>query len=168
MTTAHRDACESLASTRTVRPVPRRLVLVSAGGDPSDCNLVQAHKAFECAFPALAPGGTLVLVAACPDGVGSPDFLAGLEEDSEGDLVRKLSMDYRVYSQTALSWRRKAGSCRLILVSELDAGIVSRAGAEPASSLAAALEMAADRLPDTTVGWIFGNGSRWLVEPAAE
>ena len=161
---AHRQACEYLASTRTVRLCPRELVIVSAGGHPSDLNLVQAHKAFEGAFPALTPGGTMILLAACPEGAGSSDFSDGLARRTESDLVQSILADYRVYSQTALSWRRKAASCRLILVSGLDPKEVERASAEPAPNLQEALAMATARLPKKSHGWIFENGSRWLVE----
>jgi nickel-dependent lactate racemase len=163
--TAHRQACEYLASTRTVRLCPRELVIVSAGGHPSDLNLVQAHKAFEGAFPALTPGGTMILLAACPEGAGSSDFSDGLARRTESDLLRSILADYRVYSQTALSWRRKAAACRLILVSGLDSKEVERARAEPAPNLQEALAMAVSGMPEMNSGWIFENGSRWLVEP---
>ncbi len=158
--TAHRQACEYLSSSRTVRLRPRDLVIVSAGGHPSDLNLVQAHKAFEAVFPALTPGGTLILMAACPEGAGSSDFSEGLSAKTEADLVQSILANYRVYSQTALSWRRKAESCRLILVSGLDAKEVRNARAEPAPNLQEALAMAAVTLPEKTIGWIFENGSR--------
>ena len=140
-------------------------MIVSAGGYPSDLNLVQAHKAFEAVYPALSPGGTLILLAACSEGAGSSDFLRGMAAGTEADLVRTVLMDYRVYLQTALSWRRKARSCRVILVSDFPSGDIGKACAEPASDLTEALAMAAVGLPERTVGWIFENGSRWLVQP---
>jgi nickel-dependent lactate racemase len=160
---AHEAACRHVRRTRTLRLRPRPLVVVSAGGAPHDIDLVQAHKAFEAAFEAVEPGGTVVLVAACPDGFGPTDFAAGLAVPEERDLVEMLRDDYRVYLQTALAWRRKAAACRLILVSGLDEDRVRAAGAEPARDLEQALLRARRELPEGTPGWLVPHGVRWLL-----
>ncbi len=68
---AHRLACAEYADSHTVRISERRAVVVaSAGGAPSDLNLIQAHKALEMASYACAEGGHIVLVAECADGLG--------------------------------------------------------------------------------------------------
>jgi nickel-dependent lactate racemase len=51
------------------------LVLASAGGFPKDINLIQAHKAIDNAAAFVRDGGTLVMLAECPDGIGSTTFL---------------------------------------------------------------------------------------------
>ncbi|MEN6369453.1 MAG: nickel-dependent lactate racemase [Thermotogota bacterium] len=53
---------------------PADLVVASAGGHPKDTDLYQAYKAQYTAVRALRDGGMLLLLAACPDGVGSPVF----------------------------------------------------------------------------------------------
>lgn len=158
---AHRQACEYLLRTRSLSLPPRELVVVSGGGHPSDINLIQAHKAFEAAFPAVTPGGTVILAAECPDGLGDEEFRSGIEAGSEDELAASLLEDYRVYAQTALSWRRKLASCRLILVSSLAPEQVRLAGAEPAASLAEALDTAS--AGPGCRGWLFRQGARWLV-----
>jgi nickel-dependent lactate racemase len=163
MVQAHEAACDYLLRTRSIRLVPRDLVVVGAGGHPTDINLIQAHKAFEAAYPAVTPGGTVILAAACPEGLGDDEFRQGVLAGSESELAASLLADYRVYGQTALAWRRKLAECRLILVSEIPAELVRKTGAEPASSLAAALEMAAAGWDGGERGWLFGQGSRWLV-----
>ena len=166
MVQAHEQACDYLVRTRALRLPPRDLVVASAGGHPSDLNLVQAHKAFEAAWPALRPGGTLILVAACPEGLGDEEFRQGILAASERELAASLLADYRVYGQTALAWRRKLAGCRLILVSEIEPYLVRQAGAEPVSTLAAGLRLAAAGQGADQPGWVFQQGSRWLVEPA--
>lgn len=165
MVQAHGAACRYLLRTRALRLAPRRLVVVAAGGYPTDINLIQAHKAFEAAFPAVTSGGTVILAAACPEGLGDEEFRQGILAGSEAELAASLLSDYRVYGQTALAWRRKLSECRLILVSGLEPDLVRKTGAEPAASLAEASEMAAAGGDRVEPGWLFSNGSRWLVEP---
>ncbi len=163
---AHEAGCRHLRRTRRLTLEPRDLVVASAGGHPSDVNLVQAHKAFEAGFAALRPRGTFVLVASCREGSGSADFDRGLGFPTEGDLTRDLLKDYRVYGQTALAWRRKAASCRLILVSDLPDDTVRRAGAVPAGDLDDAFRIARRDLPAGTPGWILSHAPRFLIEAA--
>jgi nickel-dependent lactate racemase len=161
---AHVAACRYLRNSRRVRVDPRRLVVVSAGGHPSDVDLIQSHKAFEAAYAALRPGGVLVLVASCAQGAGHPDFLPCFELASTADLLELVRHDYRVYRQTALAWRRKADGCRLVLVSDLDPRTARELGAEPARDLEEAFRIAREVLPAGEEGWVFPAGARVLVE----
>ena len=117
---------------------------------------------------ALRFGGVFVLVAACGDGVGHEDFLPWFRYESEGELIRALVARFRVYGQTALSWRRKSGACRLIMVSDLDPDLVRRLGAEPAADLEEAYRTARDHLPADARGWLFPEGGKILVRATAE
>jgi len=56
------------------------ILVVSAGGFPKDRNLYQASKAIENCYRAVAPGGELILVAECRDGIGDPNFEAWMNE----------------------------------------------------------------------------------------
>ena len=116
-------------------------------------------------YPAVRPGGTVLLTAACPEGMGDDEFRQGILTGSDDELVASLLADYRVYGQTALAWRRKLADCRLILVSRLPPSLVREIGAEPAVSLKEAMQLAAARLQGPVKGWLFRQGSRWLVEP---
>ena len=162
---AHEAACRYVRETRTVRIEPRPLVVVSAGGAPHDIDLVQSHKAFEAAFPAVAKGGCVILVAACPDGFGAADFETGLAMADERTLVAEIRRDYRVYLQTALAWRRKLEDCRLVLVSGMAEDTVSAIGAVPARDLSDALRKAARIVAPGATGWLLPQGIRWLLEP---
>jgi nickel-dependent lactate racemase len=50
------------------------IVVVSAGGNPADVNLYQAHKAIDNALEVVKRGGVIVLVAECPEGHGNDVF----------------------------------------------------------------------------------------------
>lgn len=72
VTLAHRAGCAYL--DRMYRcPIPEKadIVLVSQGGAPKDANLYQTQKALDNAKHAVKDGGTIILIAACPEGLGS-------------------------------------------------------------------------------------------------
>ena len=88
---AHRDACAFVERT-SVQRVPGRfdVVLSTNSGHPLDRNLYQAVKGMAAAERVVRPGGTIVMVAACVDGVPAEGefgrILAGA--DSADALVR--------------------------------------------------------------------------------
>jgi nickel-dependent lactate racemase len=51
------------------------IVIASAGGYPKDINLYQAQKAMTHASLFCKPGGVIVLIAECEEGVGSNGYL---------------------------------------------------------------------------------------------
>lgn len=50
---------------------PYDFIITSPGGYPKDINLYQSQKALGHAALVMRPGGTVILVAACPEGAGS-------------------------------------------------------------------------------------------------
>lgn len=90
-------------------------VIVSAGGAPYDGSLYQAHKALEAAAHLTRPGGRVVLLAACPEGVGAAalEAAAGIEADA---LEARLRQDFTVAGHTALALRRKCDALEVVLV----------------------------------------------------
>ena len=50
------------------------LIIASPGGHPKDINLYQAQKALAHASLVMEDGGTVILVAACPEGTGSTSY----------------------------------------------------------------------------------------------
>ncbi|MEG6521858.1 nickel-dependent lactate racemase [Desulfotomaculum sp. 1211_IL3151] len=55
-------------------PEPAEVVIAGAGGYPRDLNLYQAVKALINGARLLKPGGTLVLIGECREGMGEPLF----------------------------------------------------------------------------------------------
>ena len=119
--TSHRAACERYALDNSVIiDNLRDLVIVSCGGYPHDINMIQAHKALDAASRACKPGGTILLLAACPDGTGRADFLDWFNSESNDLLAARLCEKYQVNGQTAWSLLRKAERFRITIVSDLD------------------------------------------------
>ena len=142
---AHRRACAEYATTHAVKIAEKRpLVIAGCGGAPHDINLIQAHKALDMAAHACAEGGTIVLVAACEEGFGRPDFLKWFETGSASQLAATLRESYEVNGQTAWSLLDKAERFRIHLVSQLDDEDVRRMRLIPARTLAEALAAASD------------------------
>ncbi|MDO5426820.1 MAG: nickel-dependent lactate racemase [Coriobacteriia bacterium] len=72
---AHKCAVEYLDKMYRC-PIPEKadIVLVSQGGAPKDANLYQTQKALENAKYAVKDGGTIIVIGACNEGLGSAKF----------------------------------------------------------------------------------------------
>ncbi|MEI6286698.1 MAG: nickel-dependent lactate racemase [Bacillota bacterium] len=88
---AHRVGCEFLDSIYKI-PIAEQadIVLVSAGGWPNDIDFARAQKALDHAQQAVAGGGTIILLAACSEGVGNAMPLPALAT-TETCIVSDLS-----------------------------------------------------------------------------
>ncbi|MBI5288185.1 MAG: nickel-dependent lactate racemase, partial [Chloroflexi bacterium] len=69
---AAHDAAIAQAGRQALRPIPHLfdVVVVTNMGYPADLNLYQSVKAMSVAAQACAPGGSIVLVAECREGLG--------------------------------------------------------------------------------------------------
>ena len=165
---AHRRGCEDLRRRRAVQAgEPADLVLVSAGGHPHDIDLIQSHKAMEAARALVRPGGAMIVLGACPRGVGHPRLAAWLDGRDAATLALALRETYEVYGQTAMALRQKAESMPIWLVSELDPQTVRRAGLRPAADPGVALQEAAAYLGGGGRGWVMPHGAADLPLVAA-
>ncbi len=69
-----RKAVEAASQVYVTRIKERADVVLTVAAPPLDANLYQAHKAIEHGKLALKKGGTIILVAACPEGIGPRHF----------------------------------------------------------------------------------------------
>ncbi|MHC4134754.1 MAG: lactate racemase domain-containing protein [Planctomycetota bacterium] len=113
------------------RPEPADVVVADAGGHPTDATLLQAHKAYEAAAGLARPGGTIVLVAACAEGFGHPEFERRLGCDDP------LAGAFHPYARTAAEWRRKAALWPTRVVTELEVGRLGLERTDLAAAVAA-------------------------------
>lgn len=152
---AHRHGCAEYLRNHSVDiPAKRDLVIASCGGSPWDINLIQAHKALEMAAQACNDGGTIVLLAECPDGLGRPDFLKWFTEENSRALAARLHQSYEVNGQTAWSLLTKAERFRIHLISTLPDEDVRRMRLRPAKTVAEILS----GLPSSVSGYILPHG----------
>ncbi|MDY0270076.1 nickel-dependent lactate racemase [Trichloromonas sp.] len=162
---AHRAACELARELYTI-PLeqPADLAVVSCGGHPKDINFIQSQKAFDYGVQALRPGGTLVLLAACPDGFGNPTFFDWFRYQDLDEFEAALRARYEINGQTAHATLSKARRYRAILVSGFSAEQTAAMGMEKAADLDAALKLAKAGLPPAPRIVVIPDGGTVLPE----
>jgi nickel-dependent lactate racemase len=80
-----------LVDTMYKVPIEKRanIVVVSAGGYPSDINLYQASKAIQNALDAVKRNGVMILAAECPEGHGNEAFSEWMEKFTDLKKIQK-------------------------------------------------------------------------------
>jgi nickel-dependent lactate racemase len=132
----HARAAALYAAAHSVAlDAPLDAVVVSAGGAPADRDLVQAHKALDAVAPVVRDGGTVVLVAACGDGVGNHELLEGLALGPPSAIEDELRRAFRVGLHTALALAEKTRRFRVLALTELSDEILATAGMARIGSL---------------------------------
>ncbi len=150
------------------RTIPRTadLVIASCGGYPKDINFIQSHKTIDYAMNALRPGGVMIALAACREGIGNPDFLKWIEYANPEDMVPALLKDFQVNGQTAYATLLKAQKAHILLVSELPDDVVRAMRMTPVHSMDEALKKAYEILGANPSTYVIPYGSATL--PVAE
>jgi lactate racemase len=138
------------------------VVIADAGGWPSDVNLIQAHKSIHHAFQAVKPGGCLLVIAECREGIGSKTFLPVFQYGNAQAIGRALTTDYQINSHTALSFREKADQVRLILLTSLDRNVVEKTGAFAAANINEAMNLIARLCSNARSGFLFPLANLYL------
>lgn len=129
-----RKACAAHARNCEVRCSKRYpWVLASCGGHPRDINFIQSHKGIENASRFVQDRGTLVVLARCPDGVGSRAFLPYFSSGGFSRAFEALSRQYKGNGGTALSMMKKTARITILMVTALDDSICGRIGVEKVS-----------------------------------
>jgi lactate racemase len=134
---------------------PFDLLIASPGGHPKDINLYQAQKALAHAARVTRQGGTVILVAACPEGTGSrayEDWVTGASSH-QAVLERFQREGFRIGPHKAFQIARDAAPRRVLMVTQMPPELVRRLLLTPSLSLDAALEVAlADLAPAARIG----------------
>jgi nickel-dependent lactate racemase len=96
------------------------IIVVSAGGHPSDINLYQAHKALDNALDAVKRGGVIILVAECPDGHGHQVFYDWMTRLGEIKTVeREIKRHFIMGGHKAYYLLKALQNHQIILVSSM-------------------------------------------------
>lgn len=138
MDPAHLEAC-ALAESLFVVSIPERADIVIAASTGT-ANFVQTHKALFNAWQAMKPGGRIVLLAPCPEGLGGDQFAKWLAYGAPESIIAELRAHSDINGQTALSTRSKAPSC--FFVTDLTEDDVARLGGTKAETLQDAVDRA--------------------------
>ena len=144
VTLAHRDACAYL-DRMYVKRIEKRadIVIVSQGGAPKDANLYQTQKALDNSKHAVRKGGTIILVGACPEGLGSKVFEEWLlEAEKPQDLIERVHKAFRLGGHKAAAIAMVLEDTHIDLVSEMDDDFVRRLFLTPRHSVQEAFDAA--------------------------
>ena len=133
--TAHfRNACAAHGKNCEIDTTKEYgLVVASCGGFPKDINFIQSHKAIEHASAFVQDNGTLIVLAQCPDGIGSNTFLPWFDIGDWDTAFDKLAKNYEGNGGTALSMMVKLRRIRIFLVTDLDERLCRTIGVEKLS-----------------------------------
>lgn len=103
------------------------ILVVSAGGFPKDRNLYQASKAIENCYRAVAPGGELILVAECCEGIGDPYFEAWMDDFATYEETEAaIRFNFVLGGHKAYYLRKVMTKIGLSIVSDLHTETLSR------------------------------------------
>ncbi|MBQ1891967.1 MAG: transcriptional regulator, partial [Firmicutes bacterium] len=141
---AHRNACRYL-DRMYLKPIEKRadIVIVSQGGAPKDANLYQTQKALDNAKHAVRDGGTIILVGACPEGLGSKVFQEWLTEaEKPSDLTERVNRSFKLGGHKAAAIAMVLEKAEIMLVSEMDDDFVRSIFLTPMHSVQEALDAA--------------------------
>ncbi|MDO4490776.1 MAG: nickel-dependent lactate racemase [Lachnospiraceae bacterium] len=119
---AHRDACAYLDKMyRKDIPEKADIVIVSQGGAPKDANLYQTQKALDNAKHAVKDGGTIIVVGACNEGLGSKKFEEWLtQSETSHDMVVRIGKDFQLGGHKAAAIAMILEYANIDLVSEME------------------------------------------------
>jgi nickel-dependent lactate racemase len=120
------------------------LVITSAGGHPKDINLYQVQKALRHASSAAKSGAPMILVGACPEGIGSAAYQAWTSEKKSHKEVRESfeREEFKLGVHKAMLIAGDAEDRDVYLVSEIPAQAVKGLLLEPAETV----QIAVDRI----------------------
>ncbi len=117
---------------------PYDWLIVSSGGAPYDVNGIQAIKAPINLYKAVRPGGALVLLAECPEGI--PEWLLQATElNDPGELRQRIRDGRLILGHNALWLEEIRNHCHVVMVSAMPESTVLRLGFQYAPTLSAAI-----------------------------
>jgi nickel-dependent lactate racemase len=141
---AHRDACRYL-DRMYIKPIdePADIVIVSQGGAPKDVNLYQTQKALDNASHAVKKGGTVILIGACPEGLGNKVFEEWIRAaEKPEDLLTRVRENFKLGGHKAAAIAMVLKNAEVMLVSEMDDAFVRSIFLTPMPSAQAAFDAA--------------------------
>lgn len=151
---AHRAGCAFL-DTLYLKELPHGadIVLVSQGGAPKDLNLYQTQKALDNARHAVNPGGVIVLIGSCKEGLGEGVFEEWMTTSpSPQAMIERIGRDFQLGGHKAAAIAMTLEKADIYLVSDLKADFVRSIFLTPQPSVQEALDKAFEKLgPEATV-----------------
>ena len=165
---AHRDGCRYLDKMYR-KPLQARadIVLVSQGGAPKDANLYQVQKALDNAKHAVKKGGTIILMGACPEGLGSKTFQQWLVDAPTAEsMIDRIHEKFQLGGHKAAAIAMVLQNAQIDLVSQMEPDFVRSIFLTPRASAQEALDAAFDKYGEnaTVIAMPFGGATLPMCE----
>jgi nickel-dependent lactate racemase len=124
------------------------LVVTSPGGHPKDINVYQAQKGLAHAALITKPAGTIILVAACPEGSGSAHYEEWVRgKGSHTEVISQfLSQGFRIGPHKAFQISRDASQFSLMTFTEMEKSLARMLLLNPVESLQGAIDLALKKI----------------------
>ena len=141
------------------------VVIASAGGYPKDINVYQAQKALDNAYQALKPGGTIILLAECPEGYGEDTFEKWIEEaHTPEDIIKCLQKKFILGGHKAYGIARVVKEVEVILISSLPPDKVRKLFFIPMENISQAIEYIKDKYGEDFQAFILPSGNTVVLQ----
>jgi lactate racemase len=156
---AHRAGCKMSLAVHGV-PIPRRADIVIVSAAPGDIDYWQAQKGLVAAYFAVKPGGVIILVARCDEGLehNHPQLRQWVKMSyaQARELAGRIPLDS---DQDLVAADIAMGHCRAreradiyILTDGLTSAEIALLGYVSFETLQAAVDAALSKIPDATIG----------------
>lgn len=141
---AHRVGCAFLDTLyRKELPHGADIVLVSQGGAPKDLNLYQTQKALDNARHAVNPGGIIILIGSCREGLGGSVFEEWMTTSPSPEaMIERIGRDFQLGGHKAAAIALTLQKAQVWLVSEMEPDFVRSIFLKPMPSAQEALDAA--------------------------
>jgi len=127
-------------------------IIIAVVTSPMDINLYQSHKAMQHARLALKPGGIIILVSPCSEGMGNTIFSRLLRSSATQDqLLKNAEKNFILGTQTAVKFAELSKEALLWGVTDMDTDIIRNIFMKPFKTLQQAMEEAITVKPDGKV-----------------
>jgi nickel-dependent lactate racemase len=162
-TTAHRWACRVVDAV-SMTPVNSLadIIIVSAGGYPKDINMYQAQKALDNAAVAVKPGGQIIWVAQCPEGLGNQTFEQWMIGSTPAQILERIQKDFVLGGHKAAAIAQVLQKASILLVSDLPDELVRACSMEPYADIDTAFQAALQRAGDCPTITVIPEGAAVL------
>ncbi len=151
-----------------VKLKPADKLVVSCGGYPNDESLYHAQKALELCKAAVKPGGEILLLAGCANGIGpgnSPQNFYEPLKNPVDEILKNLQQKYIMYSHKTYKFAQLINQMKAIhLYSRLTSGQVSAIHLQPCEHPQQLVNRWINESPDCTVN-VIGEGNKLAVFP---
>ena len=144
---AHKAGTDFLSGLCQAEAIPADIVITTNGGYPLDQNVYQAVKGMTAAEAAVKPGGVIIMLAACNDGIGGDHFYRQLAQEPDIDKTMALFLSRGKEQTVPDQWQtqvflRVLKKATVIFLSEMDDATIREMHMLPAKTMEEALQKA--------------------------